>query len=477
LKTKAGWRNGPPRPGLDHRARVGRALRGRDVTESVAWEPLLELIEEGHVVPILGEELLQIVVDGRVCRLHDVLAARVAEALGVPAQPGDTLNTVAGHFVGRGGDLQSIYPTLKALSRDLLRKIRPPDSLLKLAAIRDFRLFVTTTFDDFAVRAIDEVRNGGKPATSVISYSPTRSNDLPSASDGPMGDTVFHLFGRVSAIPEYAVTDEDLLEFVHCLQSESRRPSVLFHHLGQKRLLMIGTSYSDWLTRFFLRLSKPEPFALRRSGDYLVTGLPQRELVIFLQHFYGKTILYSRNPLEFVDELHDRWSARNGAARVRSVAPALEPGRVPAGAVFVSYASEDRSKAQALCGALEAAGVESWFDVKDLEPGDAYDAKIRRGIEQSALFLVMISRNVLTNERRFFRKEWEYAVDVSKTVKPGTPFIVPVVIDETPIDDAGLPQEFRAASYISFRDSAVPPECVATVVKHYRAFQRRAPQP
>jgi hypothetical protein len=44
------------------------------------------------------------------------------------------------------------------------------------------------------------------------------------------------------------------------------------------------------------------------------------------------------------------------------------PTRVnaPAGAVFLSYASQDAEAAQRICEALRVAGVEVWFDKSEL---------------------------------------------------------------------------------------------------------------
>jgi hypothetical protein len=51
--------------------------------------------------------------------------------------------------------------------------------------------------------------------------------------------------------------------------------------------------------------------------------------------------------------------------------PPAEPLRTPAGAVFVSYASEDAAAARRICEALRGAGIEVWFDQSELRGGDA----------------------------------------------------------------------------------------------------------
>ena len=49
-----------------------------------------------------------------------------------------------------------------------------------------------------------------------------------------------------------------------------------------------------------------------------------------------------------------------------------------AGAVFLSYASEDADAAARICEALRAAGVEVWFDRSELRGGDAWDLQIKK---------------------------------------------------------------------------------------------------
>src|SRR5215470_4966154 len=58
---------------------------------------------------------------------------------------------------------------------------------------------------------------------------------------------------------------------------------------------------------------------------------------------------------------------------------------MPAGAVFLSYASEDAAAAERIAAALRAAGIEVWFDKSELRGGDAWDRHIRDQIQQCRL--------------------------------------------------------------------------------------------
>src|SRR5436305_1471459 len=190
------------------------------------WDQLLQFIEEGRVVPIVGQDLLVCEIDGQQTLLYPYLAAKLAEYLGVPADPAaaeDTLNAVACRYLESGGELEDVYSALKTIMPGRER-IKPPLPLQQLAGIRAFKLYVSTTFDSLLADAIDLVRFGGQPKTESLAYCPTAAQDLQceiAALDPPV---VFQLLRRLSAVPDYALTEEDVLEFVHSMQSETHRP-------------------------------------------------------------------------------------------------------------------------------------------------------------------------------------------------------------------------------------------------------------
>jgi hypothetical protein len=108
-----------------------------------------------------------------------------------------------------------------------LDELSLPAALIKLAEIRPLKLFVSTTFDPLLAQALNRVRYGRQDKTQILSFSPTSTQDLPREVEELDRATVFHLFGRLSAVPDYAVSDEDLLEFMHALQSKTGRPERL----------------------------------------------------------------------------------------------------------------------------------------------------------------------------------------------------------------------------------------------------------
>ncbi len=119
----------------------------------------------------------------------------------------------------------------------------------------------------------------------------------------------------------------------------------------------------------------------------------------------------------------------------------------PTKAVFLSHAREDTDAARRIAEALRGFGVEVWFDQSELRGGDSWDAKIRGQIKACALFLPVISATTQSRDEAYFRLEWKLADDRSHLMAPGKPFIVPVVIDETPDTGAAVPDSFSRAQW------------------------------
>lgn len=452
-----------------------------DAADNLFWDQLLQLIAEERVVPVVGRDLLIVRYKGREERLYPLVAKRLAEYLQVAGGElpvGGEIYTVVCRYLELGNRIEDVYAALKIVMPDT-DELSIPEPLAKLAAIHPFKLFVTTTFDPLLVRAINQARFDGVSKTRVLSYTPNAVEDLP----GPVGTldrpTVYYLFGRLSAIPAYAVTEEDILEFLHSLQSASHHPHLLLDELNRANLLILGCGFEDWLARFFMRATKRQRLMGATGGtDYVADAQINNDasLVLFLRRFSTRTKIYEGGGgLQFIDELHRRWTARYPQGSpdegvgfgTFSPAEALIPG-----IVFLSYASEDRSAAAKIKDALEAVGVDVFFDKDDLRAGDDFEAKLRRAISESSLFLPVISQNTLTRRRRFFRIEWNQALEEALKVAPSERYIIPVVIDATPPTEPGVPERFRKLHWEALPDGQVIPKFVNMIKDLYRKYQK-----
>src|SRR4051794_5712769 len=113
------------------------------------WEQLFECLEEERVVPVVGQDLLRVAWKGADTPLYLLLAQRLADKLKVSAAglgEDGALNEVACRYLKGGGDIRRVYSGLKAVLPEPA-ELPVPEILKKLASVRAFRLFVSTTFD------------------------------------------------------------------------------------------------------------------------------------------------------------------------------------------------------------------------------------------------------------------------------------------------------------------------------------------
>lgn len=399
-----------------------------------SWDDLLTLItRDQRVVPVLGPDLLQLPNEEATC--DQLLARRLAERFALPAEPGAGLNDVVHALLSQGRRRAELTVELHAIHRDFLAGLMPgglPEAVRHLAEIRDFPLLVTTSIDGLLTAALRDVR---ERAPGVLAANLGAFVDLPrNWMQGPK-PTIYHLFGQISVTPGFALTEEDVLEFLTQLQSDARRPECLFDELHARHLLVLGTRLPDGLMRLLLRTLR----GARLSDDTgtlitLVGSDTQRNpgLLPFLRSVNPRTWIYEEgDAISFVRELRRRWHATHDEAwSTRSgIETPIEPDEMPSGAVFLSYARADRTAAERLAATLDAEGLDVWFDRNDAPQGDTYAAKIRQHIQRCDLFVPLLSRASVAQEDGFFRREWQFAAERHEKLDGSARFVFPVNVD------------------------------------------------
>jgi hypothetical protein len=445
------------------------------------WDDLISYIEEGLVVPILGQELLRLEVGGVNTTLHRHLAERLANELSVPTDrlpPNYGLSQVICAHPPFRERRQTIYPRIKSI---LDKAVVPvPEPLRQLAGIGGFRLFVSTTFDTLLEQALNEERFDGRPQTTALAYAPNHVRDLPEDYANTSGPLVFQLMGRISASPDYAATEGDLLEFMHLLQSADTRPKRLLDELRQRHLLFLGNSFSDWLQRFFLRIAKSDRLWNRRDkmeivADEQVPG--DDRLSVFLNQFSQETTIFcDGSAVDFVRILHQKWQEKHPPVPDKPPdrpEPAADPDAMRPGAIFLSYSRTDTEAAKRLKSGLETI-ADVWFDQQKLEAGDEYEKKIQKHIRRCSLFVPMISQNTEQRQEGFFRKEWYWATQrLPEFTGTDRVFVVPVVIDDTPPYEAQVPDEFKRFNWSVALGGAAPAAFLEQMRASIRDLRKR----
>ena len=131
-----------------------------------------------------------------------------------------------------------------------------------------------------------------------------------------------------------------------------------------------------------------------------------------------------------------------------SASDSPDPPAADRPSLFLSYSSEDRPAARALRDALEAAGLEVWYDENELGGGDAWDQKIRRQIRECRYFMPVISASTERRSEGYFRREWKLAVERTHDMADDVLFLVPVVIDSTGDGGARVPERFLTVQWL-----------------------------
>jgi hypothetical protein len=459
------------------------------------WDDLLAFIEEGRVIPVVGPSLLRVDDGGRTVPMYSVVARRLLEKYNAA----DTMLASADGTRHRNelSDAVAILAERGRRPRDLYRPIHDiiesitgqyPESLAvlrELATITQFDLFATTTPDRLLARALNVARFGGGEQTQEIEYAPKlpteRRRDMPTAPSSRYTG-VLHLFGRSDVQPFYAIHDEDTLEFAYMLQ-HGGGPERFFSQMRSRNLLFIGCTFSEWLNRFFIRMSNSERLSYeeRSKSEFLVgdEGRDDGGLTVFLERFSRNSRCVPADAVEFVSELVRRWKIRNPVtapsaepnARA-SLAPATPTG---AGAVFISYASEDVGAAKALYASLSDIGADvAWYDKSELQPGDDWNEKITGAIQRCGIFVPVLSRNTEQRQEGYFRLEWHEATERLLRMQ-GRKFIFPVVVDPefgAMEQYALVPRAFRAYQYTHAPGGQMPEALRDELQAQLREFRR-----
>ncbi len=456
------------------------------------WDDLLDLIEGGNVLPVVGQGITTMGPDDAL--LAPWLALRLAERLNIPATnlPAEpSLHDVICRHLMQGGERGAVYTRLFRILRD--QPATPGPTLQKLASIGGLRLFVSATFDPLLATALNQTRHGGQPITRVCAYSPeAESKDLPSRKRDLPGSTVYHVLGKVSQVGDYVAWEEDMLEFICGLHQHMPVLPNLARDLADPnlRVLVLGLNFADWLVRFFLRVVRQSRLSTGMPRvDYMAEG-PLTTLPESMVMFFGDVARTSGavkniqvipcEPREFVNELARRWELRHPqeSGGLLPTLPTSEPAlEMPRGAVFISYAREDEAAIKRLKAGLEAHGCEVWYDRERLKSGMNFHHQLEDAVKRHcSLFVSVISRNTESQGEAYFHRERNWAAERAAGYPDvrRSEFYHPVVIDDIDLGNVKYePRAFEGCQRTSLLNGAVTPEWGQRLVNLHRLHQSR----
>jgi TIR domain/SIR2-like domain len=435
------------------------------------WRRLLEQMRNGLVVPVIGSRLL---VDAQ----GVPLSARVAQIVIDEAEldinpkslpPFRELNELVTRLKAQRVapvELQALYGDVDAALRRLEAEgLEVPTPLRQLAAITDFPLMVTVSHDGLLARALGDAGRGVNEVVHSPKLPTSEGADLPLDWQEHEGVVqVLYLFGKARPTPLFAIHDEDVLEYAHNIIADgSHAPTAFLGALRDRSLLIVGCNFPDWLSRFVLRATRKGRLADPKGGrEWLVEGLGQEDpFVGFLGNYSPETEALDVDPVQFVDELYQRWIAEqkpavatNGTAGVAVAAVAPAPLPSPDSKMFfISYSrTTDLAHAQALKDALmqqlSVGADEIWFDRETLEPGDIYTQRILDGIRSCRYFVPLVSRAATGREKAFVFREWDEATQ--QLPEMNRKYLLPLVVDAD-----NHPETYQQPSVVAWRERKI----------------------
>jgi hypothetical protein len=181
----------------------------------------------------------------------------------------------------------------------------------------------------------------------------------------------------------------------------------------------------------------------------------------------------------------DLFESEEAANRKAIIVPHLEP-TMPPGAVFISYArtqkdgdiSDDAGFARRIRDTLQFLEIDVWLDESGLGSGDEYERKIQRYIRNCSIFMPIISQTTEERQEGYFRKEWYWAaqrlLEFTGTTRK---FVMPIVVDDTPLETAKVPDEFRKFQWITAPEGVIPPVSVENIKVIVREIRQRDFEP
>jgi hypothetical protein len=452
-------------------------MRAMDAISESWFDDLIEYIKDGKVIPVVGQDVFQLSNDGET--VYNRIAKKLAVGLGLSVAPTDetsTLDDLVFKYVRSGGRQGDIYARIRRIFREDFANdgFEIPEAVRKLVSIPQFDLFVSTTFDPLLETAINKVRFDGAPRTKVLSFTKSGGKDLGADKADLADPVVYHLFGNLETSLDYAINEEDILDFLCELMKDEKQPARLFDELKDNHLLLIGCSYSAWLSYFFIRVARGEKLlSFNRNWTEFYIDQKQHihhEQIVFLERVSPATLVRSFSAVEFIDRLAERLTTTS-AQVARPAGGGFEPG-----AIFISYAREDWAAASALNAALQKLNLPTWLDQVELQGGESWETSIRRQINSCSCFIPVISRAAVARSEGYFRTEWYWATQRSHAYAPGAPFLIPVQIDDVKPSPDTVPNEILDAHIINLSNGPTDEFCTRMneLWRDYKKRQQRS---
>jgi len=284
-------------------------------------EDIVDKIHENKIVPIIGPAVYCIKEFDKEYSIQDYLTKLVLKEYDEFIEDAHKTKQLVSRSGYRGmTELDKVLAKANKTTRTILReKYSTIKSRITMNAYvqdfldyGDFPLVLTTC--NFEMLS-DRIHYKGRDyktlsykKVSSISYDMDISFE--EGSQKMKDPTIFHLFGKIGSDKNCGViTENDFLQYLHCLQDSGTCPRKLKDYLKDKYILSLGCEIPDWTFRFMLYSLKEENGALKGEiGDNSFDGgVVSERLDNDLSAFLSDICYFSHTDLDnFLNDVNRR---------------------------------------------------------------------------------------------------------------------------------------------------------------------------
>lgn len=320
------------------------------------WDSLLDMIDEGRCVPILGAGVTEFLLGSQqeiAQRWADTyrfpMAAhvrrdlpQVAQYLGVTQRDQQFPRRQLQKYLTL--EMRKRYPNelanlsddqpLDALIQQVGRERRAADPAepFRVLAGLPLKMYITTTPDNLLTDALTE--RGRTPAVDLfhwgnddeVEWPRSVFKERPDYKPVPAEPLVYHLFGRLAERDSVVLTEDDYFRYLVAIsQGDQPVPLCVSRAWNDDTLLFLGFRVDDWHFRvLFQSIMKQQGSLRRKQRPHVAVQLdidesgssdPERARA-YLERYFGieHINIYWGSSEKFIRELSDLWVRRHPAA-------------------------------------------------------------------------------------------------------------------------------------------------------------------
>ena len=404
------------------------------------WNVLLDSIEWGKCIPVLGRGLCVVGADGTRGNLAIDLSRQLADILledkQLKVDDPNNLSLVAQMFQNELSRDELISETKAFYEEHADRSAKRNDPTFAQLASLPFPLFVTSRHDGTLNAYLE--KQGKRPRLKSYRFHGdpmTTLRDLGTAEE----PVIYQLYGSFDDRSSLVMTEHDVLDFLRAVvAADPGLPVDLLNLFRDQNVLFLGFGLGDYHLRVLLHalnLSKSSmSFALENASvpeDQQEFDHRFQESVLFYSHLgYNALKLLDTRLEAFIADLHRHWTERHPEgtappARERS----QDQHRTDGPSVFISYVKEDQGRAERLFARLREEGLNPWIDKEGLRFGAQWSNTLEDAVSKDVDYFVVLQSRALSERREsYVHKEVNIALE--RQSRRAGRFIFPIQIDE-----------------------------------------------